>query len=808
MTTFQTVGSDLYTAEIVTVFLMYFLSTVLTYAFVRQLTDDTVISVVAALFFTSNVYLINDREVTAIGFIDFGLAVLPCLILFAKSIKTYSYRLMAISGISCVVTHATFPNYRTTLICLFMICLILVYFFVKNHLNLDRDRQGSRVSFKLSIDMKLVSNYMKLLLVFSVAFLLVSIWVLALVFSNFDFLMTAYNELVTPWFAGGLKIYDVTRLIARWGFYSGILDMPYIPYRTVYLNIPWFVFLCFVPVMLAFASLLISKEHKTTVFFGLVTVFSILLSSGFAFNEYGKQLYFALMDFLMLKAFREASNWIFFVVISIGILIGCTVSALHRKLKSNVFKILSVGFVAALFLSTAYPLATGDVARNWLEPSVKGSYFPHSYAELNTMLSSQHWTVLLGERNSYLLYNFTEAPFSCGNPYPLIFSRPLVSGTGTEYVQSNNFELINEIQQLMLKDQNIAPEGNVSASSFEDNRYLPHNAIDDRWQTRWSSQKSVPQWLEIDWKGTRRISTITIQFESAYARDYRIETWNGTTWAVQLTVQNNTLTEPSHSFSNPINTTKLRLFFTKTTALFPSISLWELKVYARTVGVPKFLGVLGIKQVIFEKDIIYGGTTRVTDRTLSESQDFILTKEWKEVSLYNNTYALDRLYVGDNIIGYETLDEMCKIAEDSQWNILQHSVFVNSTSLQTTNKTLTLPTEFTWTRRSTTSYEAHTISRSTFLMVFLESYDANWKLYVNGTAVPETSHMKVNAFANGWLIDKTGNLAMKVEYEPQGPLSIAIAASIALPTLFLAVLSRGELRKITSLVRDRVRRRF
>jgi hypothetical protein len=809
MTVFQFVGLDLFAAELVTVFLMYFFSAILIYIFVKELTGDIVVSIVAAFFFVSNVYLINDREVTAIGFIDFGLAILPCLILFTKSIKTRSYKLMAISGMLCVFTHATFPNYRTTVICLFMLGLISLYFFFKNQLSVDRCRQGSGISFRLSVNTKLVSHYAKLLAVFGLAFLLGSVWVLALISSNFDILVTAYNEMSPPWFAGGLKIYDVTRLIARWGFYSGLLDTPYIPYRTVYLNIPWFVFLCFMPATLAFASLLLSKKHKTTIFFGLVAVTSLFLSSGFNFNDYGNQLYFALMDFFMLKAFREASNWIFFVVISFGILIGCTVSALHRGSKSNAFKMLSVGLVAALFLSTAYPLITGDVARNWLKPSIKGSYFPTSYAELNTMLSSQHWAVLMGERETYTLYNFTEAPFGCGNPYPLIFSKPVISGAGTEYIQSRNVELVNKIHQLMLTDQNIASDGKVSASSSEDIRYLPSNAVDGKWQTRWSSRKSAPQWLEMEWKGTRRISKITILFESAYAQDYRIETWNGTTWEIQLTIWNNTSTELSHSFTNPMNTTKLRLYFSKVTERFPSVSLWELEVYARTIGVPKFLGVLGIKQVIFEKDIVFGGTSHVDERTLSESEDFILAKDWKEVSLYNNTYALERLYVGDNIIDHVTLDEMCKVAEDSQWNILQHSVFINSTSTPQiqTNKTLTLPANFTWTERSPTSYEAHAESKGTFFLVLLESYDPNWRLYVNGSAIPEAAHLKVNAFANGWLIDSTGNLAIRVEYETQSLFTTSIAASIALPALLLVFLSRKEIRKIVYLIRDGFSRR-
>ena len=810
ITTFQTVGLGLFSAELVTVFLIYFFSTTFTYIFVKQLTDDAVISVVAALFFASNIYLVNDREISAIGFVDFGLMMLPSLIAFARGIKTYSYKLMAISGVLSILTFAAFPNYRNTLICLIMQVLVLVYFYLKNQLSLDRDSAGSRISLRFTLDGEIVSRYAKLLVVFGLAFLLASMWVLTLISSNFTILMSSLQGLSTPWCVRGLNLYDVTRLIAKWGFFDEGVGMPYIPYRNLYVNVPWFIFLCFVPAVLAFASLLLSKERKTTVFFGLVAAISLLLSSGFSFSVFGNQLYAAIIDFFMLRPFREASNWMFFVVISFGVLIGCTVSALQHKFKSKAFRILSLGLVVAIFVSTAYPLSTGDVARNWIEPEIKGSYFPSSYTELNTMLSNQYWTFLAGGRNTYVVYNFTEGPFSCGNPYPLIFSKPVITGAGTEYIQSQNVELVNEVNnelnRLTPTDHNIAPEGTANASSIENNQYSPENAIDGNMQTRWSSQRYVSQWLEVDWEGTRRISKISIVFEAAYSEDYAIQTWNGRSWATQLTVQNNTSADVSYSFSTPIDTTRLRLYFTKASEHYYSVSLWELKVYGRTIGIEKFLSVLGIKQIIVEKSIIIGNISNPNDLSLAENPDLILAKEWPEVALFNNTHALQRLYVGDNIISYETLDEMRGVAEGSQWDTLQHSVFVNSTfKLQTTSDELVLPTDFSWTELSPTSYGAGLESNGAFILVLMESYDPNWKASVNGERISENNHVIVNAFANGWLVNSTGHLTISIQYETQNVFLISVVASLVLPALLLAFFSRKDLKRIGNLIRHRLK---
>ena len=673
MTGFQTVGVSLYASQVITVFLMYFLSSMLMYIFVKQLTNGNITaSFVAALYSTSNVYLINDREVTAIGFIDVTLMILPCLITFVMGIKTRSYKLMAVSGILCALSYATFPNYRTTLICLIMLCLVSLFFYIGKGLQVSLYKGG------IPLNTTLPYRSLKLLAMFGIAFLLTSVWVAAITFSNFDVLTETYAEISTPQFIGGLKMYDVTRLIARWSFNSSALGKPYIPYKDMYLNNPLIIFSCYLPAILAFTSLLLLKKHKITIFFGSIAIVSLFLTSGFSFSKYGSSLYYDLMGLPLLRVFREASNWIFFVIISFSILIGCTVSALCHRFKNKISRVLVVSLIATLLLSTSYPLMTGDIARNWLKPDIKGSYLPPSYAELNNLLSSEYWTILLPQRYAYTLYNFTDVPFGCGNPYPLIFSKPIISGAGTEYLQSGNRELINKLHE-------------------------------------------------------------------------------------------------------------------------------QLRTNITLNGFPKLLGMLGIKYLIVEKKIVYGNTYSIKELKLGENENFTMVRDWEEVALFEDAYALKKFYIADTILNFSTLNDMYGLIENSEWGTLQQSVFIN-TALP--NKTLVPPKNFVWKEISPTRYEANVESKGSFILVFLESYDEHWKVYVNGNPVPETNHQEVNAFANGWLIDATGNLTITIQYETQNLLAMSVVASVVLPILLLIFLSRRDIKRVASLIQCGYKRKI
>jgi hypothetical protein len=807
MTVFQALGANLYVAQMMALLLMCFLSSILMFIFTKRLTNGNVVaSFVTALYLTSNLYMINDREVTAIAFLDEALVILPCLITFAEGIMKRSSSFMAVSGLLFVLTYGSFPNFRVALLCVFSLVLVLLFIFINSELRIGYSRDKASKHLGFSVGINSIYEYLKRISVFIVSALATSIWILTLISTNFIAFFQAYGQMGIPSFILDIRLHDVLRLITKWGFYSGDSGKPYIPYADTYLHNPSILILSYLPPILAFASLLLSKPRRLTVYFSAVAALFLMLASGF--SPLFTQLYPALATNIPLMiAFRESAQWSFFVIISYSILIGVTFSTLYNKSKNKALQIVTIGLAIILLLASAYPLTTGDVTRNWLNPNVKGYSFPHSYAELNDMLSNQYWALLLPQRNTYVIYDFSGIPFTSGNPYPLIFSKPIISGLGTEYLQSENSVLLDKVHALMLTNgyENVAPEGNASASSAAKGGFSPAQAIDGDFNTRWASKESGPQWFEIEWNQTRELSKIRIIFWNAYANDYTVETWNGFNWTTRMIVQNNTNLEAEYVFSQLIPATRLRINFTKALS-YNFTSIWELEVTARTDGLSKFLGVLSVKYLILEKDLVSGSEYDTNELSLDRDQNFTLAKEWDEVALYSNTNAQQKLYAAANILNYKTLDDMFRVAEVSNWKTLQDSAFSNSTSMNgIENTALVSPKNFMWDELSPTSYVVHVESTGAFVLVLSESFDERWKVSVNGNQIQEKNHQEVNAFANGWLVDSTGNLTITIQYETQNILTASIVASISLSVLLLVFLNRKGLKKIAYFFLERLR---
>ncbi|MBP0457022.1 discoidin domain-containing protein [Streptomyces montanisoli] len=71
----------------------------------------------------------------------------------------------------------------------------------------------------------------------------------------------------------------------------------------------------------------------------------------------------------------------------------------------------------------------------------------------------------------------------------------------------------------------------ATASSSENSSFVPAAAVDGNTGTRWSSGFSDPQWLQVDLGATHTLSKVVLNWETAYATAYRIQTSNdGTSW--------------------------------------------------------------------------------------------------------------------------------------------------------------------------------------------------------------------------------------------------------------------------------------
>ncbi|SEL18492.1 discoidin domain-containing protein [Streptacidiphilus jiangxiensis] len=71
----------------------------------------------------------------------------------------------------------------------------------------------------------------------------------------------------------------------------------------------------------------------------------------------------------------------------------------------------------------------------------------------------------------------------------------------------------------------------ATASSQENTSFPAPNAVDGNLGTRWSSQFSDPQWLQVDLGATHTICGVTLAWETAYGKAFQIQTSNdGTNW--------------------------------------------------------------------------------------------------------------------------------------------------------------------------------------------------------------------------------------------------------------------------------------
>jgi hypothetical protein len=64
-----------------------------------------------------------------------------------------------------------------------------------------------------------------------------------------------------------------------------------------------------------------------------------------------------------------------------------------------------------------------------------------------------------------------------------------------------------------------------------------------------------------------------------------------------------------------------------------------------------------------------------------------------------------------------------------------------------------------------------------YFLVFSESYDSNWKAYVNGSQISDKYHYLANGYANSWYITQKGSYEIVLDFSPQKLFDYGIAIS-------------------------------
>jgi hypothetical protein len=123
----------------------------------------------------------------------------------------------------------------------------------------------------------------------------------------------------------------------------------------------------------------------------------------------------------------------------------------------------------------------------------------------------------------------------------------------------------------------------ATASSVENATFPAGNATDGNTATRWSSAFSDPQWLEVDLGASESICQVTLDWETAYATAFQIQTSaDGTTWT---TVYSTTTGTGGNQTLGVAGTGRYVRMYGTARATPYGYSLWEFGVHT-TGGTP------------------------------------------------------------------------------------------------------------------------------------------------------------------------------------------------------------------------------
>src|SRR5690349_17809626 len=131
----------------------------------------------------------------------------------------------------------------------------------------------------------------------------------------------------------------------------------------------------------------------------------------------------------------------------------------------------------------------------------------------------------------------------------------------------------------------LLSQGKPATASSTENAGTPASAaVDGNPGTRWSSAFADPQWLQVDLGSSQTISRVELNWETAAARAFQIQTSaNGTSWTSIYSTT--TATGGNQSLTVSGTGRYVRMYGTQRTTGY-GYSLWEFKVYGGTTTPP------------------------------------------------------------------------------------------------------------------------------------------------------------------------------------------------------------------------------
>ena len=337
---------------------------------------------------------------------------------------------------------------------------------------------------------------------------------------------------------------------------------------------------------------------------------------------------------------------------------------------------------------------------------------------------------------------------------------------------------------------NIALTGTVSASSMFSDYFAPIYAVDDATATRWASAAGESQWLKVEWPTPQELSGVQIVFEEAKAKDYEIQTWNGTTWVNQVTVTNNTQTDVFHRFTQAVNATMLQIKM-NATAEYNMVSIWELRAFTKRSSTSAKISIPRSDFYKLAFRLSSGSNYGLVNLKLD---DFTFTIQCENQSAGFNWYEVGPIFLekGEQVVqvqgaGQIDFDTMAIYSVKENETLTLNDLFKSNSN----------PPTISYERKDSGQYKVHVATNTSFFLLFSDAYHPLWRAYVDGT---EISPITVDDFINGFPIEKTGEFDILLYFTGQTFTDLGLKISVVsfLVVIGLLLVPSKVFRKINS----------
>ncbi|MCE4602865.1 MAG: hypothetical protein F7B18_06765 [Desulfurococcales archaeon] len=418
--------------EAVSVYLVSVASFLAVYAMFVEVTGSRAGALAAAFYIFNTPFMVIDREISAIVVTYTMLFVSLSTLALIKVIRGNRLAIL-VYPLTLLLVLSRYPNVRIFYIAVYWQLLVLAYLYTVRWFR-ARYRDGV---LEVSLPVKPIFRGLRRL---APAMLFVAIALAplaAFTMYNIDIFTSQFRALRLSGIQPDTGLIDVFRMLYMWSFtkYEKNLEVYYVPYHEVYYTTFMIVVTLSLTLVLPVLGGILGqapRRGRLLLLAALAMLYVLVLGSRVLGD-----LYIWLVKIKVVAPFRNTYNWFYLVSLVTGLLVALLASRASQW-RPPWGLTLVASLIMFLGIVSAFPLYTGSVATNWLDPAQgKGYNIPfHIYNELDSILGEASWSTFMPPTGVYIVFKYGDIVWGFGNPYAVFLSKPIVTGAGSEYIKS------------------------------------------------------------------------------------------------------------------------------------------------------------------------------------------------------------------------------------------------------------------------------------------------------------------------------------------------------------------------------------